>query len=143
MPMTEHKTVLLIDDDADFRASIASVLEREGYRVIEAGTGTDGLFKLKQCEPDVIVLDIMLETVEEGYKVNEAIKLQEEYERFRDIPILMVSSIMDAPYERYAAQAEAVDIQPDRYFTKPLDMPRFLEALSTIAPKKRRDRPSP
>jgi CheY-like chemotaxis protein len=67
--------LLLIDDDADFRASIRPVLEREGYHVIEAVTGSDGLLKLKECEPDVIVLDIMLETVEEGYRVNEAIKL--------------------------------------------------------------------
>jgi hypothetical protein len=54
----------------------------------------------------------------------------------------MVSSIMDAPYERYAAQPEAADIQPDRYFTKPLDVPpRFLEALGRITATKRRDSP--
>ena len=130
--MGSGKTLLLIDDDSDFRASIVPLLEREGYLVLEAESGREGLRLLSQRHPDLIVLDIMLETTEQGYRVLEAIKLRKEYDRYRSIPIIMVSSILDTPDERYYLQADGLFVQPDRYFTKPLDVPAFLEALKLM-----------
>lgn len=127
--MTIQKRVLVIDDDDDYRASLREVLESEGYEVIEADSGKVGLTRLVERKPDVIVLDVMMESLEEGYGVNQAIKYQEAYEEFRGVPILMVSSILETPHERYPRAEEVEMIAPSRYFTKPLDMPRFLEAL--------------
>lgn len=135
--MASGKKILVIDDDADFRASIRPLLESEGFAVIEASSGKIGLELLVEHTPDVIVLDVMMETLEEGYGVNQAVKYQDRYKDFRHIPIIMVSSIQETPLERYP-YAEAVDmIQPNRYLSKPLDIGKFLEVvrrLTHVAP---------
>lgn len=131
--MATGKRILVIDDDADFRASIRPLLESEGFTVFEASSGRKGVELLVRHNPDVIVLDVMMETLEEGYGVNQAVKYQDEYKDFRHIPIIMVSSITETPLERYP-YAEAVDmIQPNRYMTKPLDIGKFLEVVKKLA----------
>jgi len=61
--------VLLIDDDQDFRVSVRSLLETRGYEVFEAGSGHEGLRQVLEHKPDVILLDVMMETSVEGYGV--------------------------------------------------------------------------
>jgi two-component system, OmpR family, alkaline phosphatase synthesis response regulator PhoP len=122
-------TVLVIDDDADHRASVKSLLEAEGYAVDTASSGEEGLRVLQRHRPDVIILDVMMESIMEGYAVNQAIKFQPEFEAYADIPIVMVSSIQESPDERFSRAAEAELIRPNRYLTKPLDIPVFLAVL--------------
>lgn len=121
--------VLVIDDDVDFRASVKSLLESQGYEVREADSAKQGLRELVEQKPDVILLDVMMESDVEGYAVNQAIKYQEEYEKYRNIPIIMVSSIELSPDERFAMASELDMIRPDFYLTKPLDMSKMLELL--------------
>lgn len=129
---TQKKTVLLIDDDADFVASVSSVLEAEGYTVLEAQSGQEGLERLVE-RPDVVVLDIMMETSTEGYSVSEAIQVSEEFGPYHDIPIIMVSSIRESPDELFPRAPEVDVIRPRRYLTKPLDIPAFLQAIRDMA----------
>jgi CheY-like chemotaxis protein len=123
-------TVLIIDDDPDFRASMKMVLEREGYAVEEASSGKAGLRTLAEHRPSAIVLDVMMESIVEGYAVNQAIKFQPEFEAYADIPIVMVSSIEETPDERFGRAGEVDMIRPNRYLTKPVDIPLFLEVLA-------------
>ena len=131
--MAASPKILVIDDDEDFRASLRSLLESHGYGVIEADSGKDGLRKLVEHKPAVIVLDIVMECDSEGYVVNQAIKYQDEYVDYRNIPILMTSSIDLNPDERFPMAGELDMIRPDYYFTKPLDIPRFLEVVQRAA----------
>ncbi|MDH3290171.1 MAG: response regulator [Gemmatimonadota bacterium] len=131
--MTPRKTVLVIDDDADFQMSVGSLLEVEGYDVVAAASGREGLRKLLEVRPDVVLLDVMMESTTEGYGVSERIKYGEEYAAVRDVPVLMVSSIQESPDERFPRSPEVEMIRPDRYLTKPLDIPRFLEILAKAA----------
>lgn len=128
--MTANPKVLVIDDDDDFRLSVKSLLESRGYAVIEADSGKDGLRKLLEHKPDLILLDIMMECCCEGYGLNQAIKYQEAYAEYRNIPVIMVSSIQECPDERFPMSPEVEMIRPDRYLTKPLDIPRFLEVVT-------------
>ncbi len=124
--------VLLIDDDADFRASVRSLLEGEGYSVSEATSGRQGLEQILADRPDAIVLDIMMETLEEGYGVTQAIKIKDEFRDCREVPIVMVSSIQESPDERFPMAGEIDMVRPDRYMTKPIDIPRFLELIESV-----------
>ena len=128
--MTTQQTVLVIDDDVDFQTSVRSLLEAEGYHVVAASSGKEGLRKLLEVRPRVVVLDIMMESTTEGYGVSESIKYGEEYAAVRDVPILMVSSIQESPDERFPRSPDVEMIRPDRYLTKPLDIPRFLEVIA-------------
>jgi CheY-like chemotaxis protein len=126
--------VLVIDDDQDFRASVKSLLESHGFTVVEADSGKDGLRKLVEHKPDLIILDVMMECCVEGYGVTQAIKYQEAYAAYRNTPIIMVSSIEESPDERFPMSAEVEMIRPDRYLTKPLQIEKFLEVVGrTVA----------
>ena len=134
--MTEKHKILIIDDDEDFRISIRTLLESHDYQVVEAESGKQGLEKIKSEQPDLIVLDIMMETIDEGYLLNQFIKFQKEYEEYKNMPILMVSSIQDDPLSRFPAAAGEVEmITPDYYLTKPVDIPKFLELVKKLLEK--------
>ena len=121
--------VLVIDDDQDFRISVRSLLETHGYEVLEAASGHEGLSQVLEHKPDVILLDIMMETSVEGYGVTHALKYQDEFAEHSHVPIFMVSSIEESPDERFPMSAEVEMIRPDRYLTKPLDIPKVLGLL--------------
>ena len=131
--MAEKQKILIIDDDEDFRISIRTLLESHDYRVIEAESGKQGLKKIKSDKPDLIVLDIMMETIDEGYLLNQIIKFQKDYEDHKSMPILMVSSIQQDPLSRFPRAAGEVEmITPDYYLTKPVDIPKFLELVEKL-----------
>jgi CheY-like chemotaxis protein len=123
------KSILIIDDDADFTAAVRATLEREGYAVVEASSGAEGLQKLRECEPDLVVLDVMMESTTAGYGVNEMIKHSGEYDTLGQTPVIMVSSIQESPDDLFPRAPEVDMIRPDRYLTKPLDIQRFLEIV--------------
>ena len=131
--VAESLKVLIIDDDQDFRASARSLLESHGYVVVEASSGREGLRSVVEQRPDIIVLDIMMECDSEGYGVNQAIKFQDAYADYRNIPIVMTSSIDLSPDERFPMAGELDMIRPDFYLTKPLDIPKFLEVVQRAA----------
>ena len=131
--MSDNLKILIIDDDQDYRASARSLLESQGYVVLEADSGREGLRKVVEQRPDIIVLDIMMECDTEGYGVNQAIKYQDAYADYRNIPIVMVSSIDLTPDERFPMAGELDMIRPDFYLTKPLDIPKFLEDMQRAA----------
>jgi CheY-like chemotaxis protein len=128
--------ILIIDDDRDFRISMKSLLESHGYEVLEADSGRDGLRRVLEYKPDVIFLDVMMESDVEGYGVTHSLKHRDEYAEFRGVPIFMISSIEESPDERFSMSPEVEMIRPDRYLTKPLDIPRVLGLLeSAVAAK--------
>ena len=125
--------VLIVDDDKDFRESVRSLLESHGYAVLEADSGKAGLRQVTEQKPDIIVLDIVMECDSEGYGVNQAIKYLDGYAAYRNIPIVMTSSIDLSPDERFPMAGELDMIRPDFYLTKPLDIPKFLEVVRRAA----------
>lgn len=121
--------ILLIDDDQDFRVSVRALLETHGYKVLEAASGHEGLQMVLEHKPDAILLDIMMETTVEGYGVTHALKYRDEYAACSHTPVFMVSSIRQSPDELFPMSPEVEMIRPDRYLTKPLDIPKFLQLL--------------
>jgi len=84
----EKRNILMIDDDKDFVLSTKTFLEGRGYRVETAHNGTEGWEKIKEGKADLIVLDIMMDTDNEGF--NLAYKMKET-EATKRIPIIIVS----------------------------------------------------
>lgn len=84
-----HK-IVLIDDDVDFVEINKTILEKAGYAVDTAYDGEEGLKKIEAFQPDLVVLDVMMKTADEGFHVAKAIR---ENEAFKNLPILMLSSM--------------------------------------------------
>jgi len=126
------RRVLVVDDDADFVASISTLLESQGYCVSSARSGKEGLEKLRAESPDLIVLDVVMEDDSSGYAVNQAVKFSQGFECFRHVPILMVSSIPIAPAARFSMAGEVDMVTPNSYLTKPVDITAFLDEVRVL-----------
>lgn len=124
--------VLIIDDDEDYRTSIRSFLEAEGFQVESAACGREGLELARALRPDAIILDIMMESTTEGYVVNQSLKYCLEYEGCADTPVIMCSSIEHSPDELFPRAEEVGMIRPDAYLTKPLDLQQLLDTLRRL-----------
>ena len=91
MAEAKDKTILVIDDDRDILEAMKIMLETEGFSVVTAMDGQQGLEKALQAGPDLILADMMMETVDAGAKV--AVKIKESGCK---APIILLSSIGDA-----------------------------------------------
>jgi DNA-binding response OmpR family regulator len=100
--------VLLVEDDARVRRVLHLALQDEGYSVVEAATGDDGLRAFSGGEPDVVLLDLMLPDTD-GFAVCRRIRRQS------DVPVIMVTARTDSHDVVAGLEAGA-----DDYVTKPL-----------------------
>ena len=90
--------VLIIDDDADFVESIVNLLEARGYQVESASNGKEGVEKAKADAPDLIILDVMMTTKDEGFNVARQLN---EIENVKGTPVVMVTGVrkeMNLPF---------------------------------------------
>lgn len=113
------KKILLVDDDEDLIRSFQIILESKGFSVITAHNGSDGLLKFKNEVPDLLVLDIMMNSDLEGYNLLHTIKKEEAY---KDIPIIMLTGIRDQlGVNLYSAVEDESAFSNVRYLDKPID----------------------
>ena len=87
--MADKIRVLLIDDDPDFVEANSIVLEAIGFEVLTALSGARGLEMVKEENPDVVVLDVMMEETDEGFAVARRIRRKLK----SDVPIVMLTSV--------------------------------------------------
>jgi CheY-like chemotaxis protein len=87
-----RKKILVIDDDIDLVEIIRVTLENEGFEVIDAQNGKRGLAMTREENPDLILLDVMMGQVDEGFQVAYELKGDAETQ---DIPILMLTAVAD------------------------------------------------
>jgi two-component system alkaline phosphatase synthesis response regulator PhoP len=127
-----RRRVLIVDDDPDFVASTTALLSANGYDVSTATSGRQGLEKLLEDHPDLVLLDVMMEDDWAGYSVNQAVKFSERFACVRHVPILMVSSIPVDPATRFRMAGEVDMVTPNAYLTKPLDIGRFLAEIAVL-----------
>jgi len=115
--------LLLVDDDKEIIDSLEPRLRREGYDVSVAFDGEEALTKVKEHNPDVILLDLMLPKVN-GFEVLKDIRL-----KFKDKwrPIIIIS----AKHE-LAAVKECYDLEADHYLTKPCSIEKILRGIETM-----------
>ncbi len=105
--------ILIVDDEPDLLTVLRFGLEVEGFEVLEASDGEQGLTMARETSPDLMVLDLMLPRMD-GYKVCRALKFDERYRR---IPIFILSA-RSGETDRQLA----MDVGADTYITKPYDM---------------------
>jgi two-component system alkaline phosphatase synthesis response regulator PhoP len=114
--------ILIIDDDADIVLAARLSLEGAGHQVVDAPNGTKGLELIKTEQPDLIILDVMMDSQTEGFQV--ALKLRSpaptsEYGAFRHIPILMLTSIHSTTPLRFEPDMDYLPV--DLFVDKPID----------------------
>ncbi len=89
--MSEHVTILVIDDDPDIHDFCKVTLGNAGYTVLVASSGAEGRALIASERPDLVILDVMMEQADAGFFTAQW--LNSEYP---GLPVLMLSSIADA-----------------------------------------------
>jgi CheY-like chemotaxis protein len=103
------KKVMVIDDDENAVKFLSAVLEENGYDTLSAADGREGLEKLQQTVPDLIILDVMMPK-RTGFVLFKQLKKDE---KLRDIPVLMLTGV--------AASLADMDDEADDTFARPYD----------------------
>jgi CheY-like chemotaxis protein len=107
--------IMIVDDDTDFVFSTKTVLERLGYEVSSASNSNHGKAMLGREKPDLVILDVIMSSVLDGLNMSRYMR---EEPAFRDIPIIMVTSIANSDYTTLFPTDESIEI--DAFLTKPI-----------------------
>jgi DNA-binding response OmpR family regulator len=127
--------ILVVDDDADLVASVAAVLTAKGHEVTTARNGTEALAAVAKAAPDLIVLDVMMDSDTEGFTV--AYKLQDS-EATRRIPIVLLSGFTDHLAEKYDTfeSIQGREWPAARFLKKPVTMNELTLAVTELLNEK-------
>ena len=104
--------VLVVDDDEPTRILCSTILRRDGYHVLEAANGQEGLELALDQAPDIVLLDISMPVLD-GFGLAAALR---EDERTRDLPLIFVTAESDP-----VVKAKAFENGAHGYITKPFD----------------------
>ena len=116
-------TVLVVDDDPVIQKLLQVNFELEGYKVITASDGVEGLARAQADHPDAIILDIMMPRMN-GLEVARALKADPSTDA---IPVLLLSAKAQA-----SDVAIGMEIGADDYITKPFDPAELLERVGDL-----------
>ena len=127
--------ILVVDDDPDILDAVTMILESQGYTVVTARDGVEGLATLKAENPDLMILDLMMPKMD-GFGVCK--ELQEpRWSKYKNIPILILTSVReDASRRRYELEI-GLELDVDDYVEKPMSPDILLERVSILVKKKK------
>ena len=113
--MADKKTILLVDDDADFVEANRVILEKNGYRVITAYNGDECRKAAAADKPDLIILDIMMKTTADGMYTAQDLHKEENT---KDIPIIAATSVNQVPHFNMGPDETWLPV--DEFLEKPI-----------------------
>lgn len=115
--------ILLVDDEPDILEFLAYNLQKEGYEVLTANNGEEGIRLAEREHPDLIVLDIMMPKMD-GVEVCRNLRAKPEFAR-------TIITFLTAREEDYS-QIAALDVGGDDYITKPIRLRVFLSRIKAL-----------
>ena len=130
-----RKRILIIDDDPDYVSATKAILERKSYACSCAHSAREGLKKVEEVKPDLIILDVMMEHVTAGFGVVNKLRNSDRnspYIDYSKIPILIVSSIhkvMEVDFQRIAGTRL---LPVDDFLEKPVAIDTLISKVSTL-----------
>ncbi len=130
--MISPKTILLIDDNPEIHMMMRIILRQNGYQLFSAYDGEEGLAKIPEVNPDVIILDYMMPKIS-GDQLFEIFITDEKYASFRHIPVLMLT----ARTENRPRRQQFLEKGLYGYLTKPFGMRELVEIIDSTLQKSR------
>lgn len=112
--------ILVVEDEEEIQEILKNYLEAEGYEVVQAEDGVDGIAKFHSGRFDLVVLDVMMPKID-GFGTCELIR------RESDVPIIMLTAL-----EEEACQIRGLDLRADDYITKPFSTPVLMRKIAAI-----------
>ncbi|MDZ7754907.1 response regulator transcription factor [Rhodohalobacter sp.] len=117
------QTILVVDDEQDLLDLIEYNLKKEGYNVLKAENGVQGLEMAKEYKPNLILLDIMMPKLD-GIQVCEKMRANPD---LKPIPVIFLTARSDEKTE-----VEGLDIGADDFITKPISTTKLLSRIKAV-----------
>jgi len=127
--MHKPPNLLVVDDDPNFIAVMKPVLESKGYKVDVAYNRQEAMEKLERFKPDLILLDIMMERITDGFDICYKLKHDPEMKK---IPVLAVSGITGETGFRFSPDTDGEYFEADDYLEKPVKPTALLEHIDKL-----------
>jgi len=133
---TIRAKLLVVDDDSDFREAMRAILESASYDVVMAANIEQATEKILAERPDLILLDIMMDSLFDGYSLCHAIRTSEKFSAARATPIIFVSAVRKIAGSRFGFKGEDQGLTgPDDYLDKPVDPKDLLARIERFLAK--------
>ena len=121
--MSDKQTILVVDDEEDLLDLIEYNLKQEGYNVLKAGNGVEGIEMTRKHSPDLVLLDIMMPKMD-GLEV---VELMRDDAKLKHIPIIFLTARGDEKTE-----VEGLDKGGDDYITKPISTTKLISRIKAV-----------
>ena len=132
--MQRQAKILLVDDDVDLVAATKAVLESKSYQVITAYDGEEGLKKVVEERPDLIILDVIMPK-KDGFAVCKELKTDPRYYFFCKIPVLMMTVYPEDREQAKLSMLEGMTMEAEDYIQKPVSPEELLKHTEELLKK--------
>ena len=131
--MNSQNKILIVDDDLGYIKSIRAVLEsKEEYTVDTASDRESAMEKIKKMRPDLILLDIMMGRLDDGFTICYRLKHDPE---LRKIPILVISAVTEKTGLKFSPATDGEHFEADDHIEKPVEPSDLLERIEKLLKK--------
>jgi len=117
--------ILIVDDDPDVLEAGRLVLEKEGHDVVLAADRAEGMKKVAEESPDLLILDVMMEEPDDGFVMAQELRRQGN-----PVPIMMLTSVGTATGMQFGKDDEMVPV--DEFQSKPVDPATLVEKVARL-----------
>jgi CheY-like chemotaxis protein len=126
----DRRKILVVDDDVDLCDSLRVVLEHAGYAMVTAANRAEGMEKIRAEQPDLIILDVMMETWQDGFEMSRDLKSDPG---LKNTPILMLTSIEETTgIEVKSSAGDPVWLPVDAFLDKPVSPAALLAEVRKL-----------
>ena len=132
--MRKQAKILLVDDDVDLVQATKTVLESKSYQVITAYNGDDGLKKVVEERPDLIILDVIMPR-KDGFAVCKELKENPHYYFFSKIPVLLLTVFPRGMEQTNIPLSAGVTTEAEDYVQKPVSPEELLRRAEELLKK--------
>jgi two-component system, OmpR family, alkaline phosphatase synthesis response regulator PhoP len=122
--------ILIIDDDPDFVRATRIILEKHNHETITADGGDAGYNRAVKEKPDLVILDVMMDTVLDGLSVSQRMH---DDPKLKETPIIMVTSIANTDYAELFPTDEYIHI--NAFLSKPISADQLMRQVNKHLPK--------
>jgi CheY-like chemotaxis protein len=126
-------TILMIDDDTDLVAALKTLIESKGHQFHAAANGELGLRRVKETNPDLIILDVMMDRYTEGFHVAQVLRDpsdDSEYAAHRSVPILVLTAVHRTTPFRFGPDEASLPV--DAFLEKPATAERLMATVEEL-----------
>jgi CheY-like chemotaxis protein len=121
--------VVIVDDNTDYLFTMKTFLSRNGFEVETAPDGKAGIELIKELRPDVVLLDVMMETTFSGFEVCRQIRNDP---KLKDMPIIGITGMEDELGLKFDKYDDADYFSPNVFFDKPVDKDALLKKIKEL-----------